>query len=178
MTCPNCQSSTMTLTKLEDNLEAQHCSSCQGTWIPSRNYFRFMDGSRPDLNHMDKIDFQKVFSPKDSTNKKICPDCGKPITSRKAGFGANFLVERCEHCFGIWLDEKEWELLKSKKLHNAIYYFFSSSWQSRVKTQSEIDQRLSSIRSTLNNEQSVKVSEFLMWLETQENKDEIKAYLL
>lgn len=178
MICPNCMNPTLRKEVLDADLEAYKCETCSGSWIPSRNYMRFIESHKIDLSALDPKTLTKVFSDKDSENKKRCPDCGKLVEAAKAGFGADFQVERCEHCFGIWLDENEWDLLKKQNLEAAIYYMFSSSWKSKVRTQGEFDRKIETIQKNFDDNQKDKITDFIIWLEKQENKDLIKSYIL
>ncbi len=47
-----------------------------------------------------------------------CPKCFEPMRQLKAGA---FIVDRCEQCFGIWLDQGERiKLLKDKSLVDGV----------------------------------------------------------
>lgn len=177
MKCPNCDSNNSESLKLDSNLEGIRCNNCDGIWIPSVNYFKYIEINKPDLSLLNPTDMQKVFSEKDSETGKKCPDCGKQVVARKAGFGAEFKVDRCDHCFGIWLDKDEWDLLKTKNLNTAIYYMFTSTWEMKVRSQTEFSLKLEAIKKRFDNEQSIKIVDFLEWLEQQENKNELISYI-
>src|SRR6266568_3902359 len=66
----------------------------------------------------------------DSKNAKVCLDCGHLMLRNKVGHGIPFYVDRCSACGGIWLDKNEWEILKSRNLHDEIHMVFTSVWQS------------------------------------------------
>lgn len=177
MKCPNCESTSSKQIKLDDCLDGINCNNCNGIWIPSTNYFKFIEINKPDLSLINPVDMQKVFSKKDSETGKVCPDCGKQVIARKAGFGAEFKVDRCDHCFGIWLDDNEWSLLKDKNLNTAIYYMFTSSWEAKVRTQTEFNLKMDAIKKKFDKTQSIKIVDFLEWLEQQENKNELISYI-
>lgn len=177
MKCPNCESINSESLLLDSNLNAIKCNDCEGIWIPSNNYFKYIESNKPDLSILNPTDMQKVFSEKDSETGKKCPDCGKQVVARKAGFGAEFKVDRCDHCFGIWLDKNEWELLKTKNLNTAIYYMFTSTWEMKVRSQTEFTLKLEAIKKNFSIDQSSKIVDFLEWLEQQENKKELISYI-
>lgn len=177
MKCPNCESMDSVNLTLEDNLHAIKCNNCEGIWIPSTNYLKYIESNKPDLSLLNPTDMQKVFSEKDTETGKKCPDCGKQVVARKAGFGAEFKVDRCDHCYGIWLDRDEWELLKSKNLNTVIYYMFTSTWEMKVRSQTEFSLKLKAIEKNFSEDQSTKIVDFLKWLEQQDNKHELLSYM-
>ncbi|WP_053227981.1 zf-TFIIB domain-containing protein [Spirochaeta cellobiosiphila] len=178
MKCPNCSSFESKHIELDNSLEAYCCSECKGVWIPSRNYIKFVSQNNFSYEGLDENIFSLIFSDKDSQNAKVCPDCGKAVVSSKAGFGASFYVDRCDNCFGIWLDENEWEKLKEKGLHTAIYYMFSSSWKHKVRKQTQMEIKVQSIKDNFEPEQAQKILDFMNWLVNQEDKDKIQSFLI
>ena len=115
---------------------------------------------------------------KDDGTLKNCPECGKVLIARKAGFGLEFYIEKCGHCSGIWLDNNEWNFLKESNLENNIYYIFSSSWQNYVHKQEVREIKINNIKKYFSDEQSEKIIDFLDWLDNQENKREIQSYII
>lgn len=113
----------------------------------------------------------------DSADGKTCPDYGKPIVAPKVGFGLEFRVERCDHCFGIWLDQGDWEQLTEKQLEMKIHSIFSQFWQSQVRAQNEEQLRLESLEKLLGPDRVRVVADFKAWLNLQDEKDVIKGYL-
>ncbi len=58
------------------------------------------------------------MSEKASDQTVNCPKCNEPMRPLRAG---DITVDRCEKCYGLWLDKGErMKLLKDKSLVNAV----------------------------------------------------------
>ncbi len=178
MNCPVCKIEELNPVELEGDLQAFECPKCKGNFIPYFNYQKFLENRTLNMDIIDKVKFNKVFNNKDDDTLKNCPECGKVLIARKAGFGLEFYIEKCEHCSGIWLDNNEWNFLKESNLENNIYYIFSSSWQNYVHKQEVREIKINNIKKYFSDEQSEKIIDFLDWLDNQENKREIQTYII
>lgn len=47
-----------------------------------------------------------------------CPKCGHGM--EEISYGGDLVIDRCTHCQGLWFDEGEAELLKSKWMGDAL----------------------------------------------------------
>src|SRR5207244_2897796 len=68
----------------------------------------------------------------DNAVPKLCPDCGHILLPYHVGHALNFTLDHCGHCGGTWFDKNEWEILKSRNLHDDIHFIFSHVWQAEV----------------------------------------------
>jgi len=41
--CPICKASAFERVRLDETLEAERCTLCQGVWITAANYFAYLD---------------------------------------------------------------------------------------------------------------------------------------
>ena len=73
-------------------------------------------------NHLDVLD---------STNAKICPDCGRILIKYKVDNRLDFYLDQCGGCNGIWFDKNEWENLKLNNLQSGSSFW---PWQKLRET--------------------------------------------
>lgn len=131
MKCPKCRTANLATKELEDSLTASECEKCNGIWIKASHYWRWLKAHGDILPEKPEEHTATLCS--DETKEiKICPDCGHFLTRRKVGHGIDFHIERCATCGGIWLDKNEWEVLKSRNLHDEIHFVFSTTWQEDI----------------------------------------------
>ncbi len=176
MKCMICKNVEMVKRELEEKLPASECTKCGGIWISANNYWNWLKSQGSPLpekpeNYTLKLE---VF---DSKQVKICPDCGHFLTRRKVGHGLGFCVDRCETCGGIWLDKNEWEILKSRNLHDEIHFIFSEPWQRAVAQEENRKAYESHAEKFLGTADYGKISEFKRWLEKHPQKSFILAYV-
>lgn len=68
----------------------------------------------------------------DSKAAKLCPECSRLLIRYRVGHGADFSLDRCNTCAGIWFDAAEFETLHQLGLHDRIHFIFSAAWQANV----------------------------------------------
>jgi len=131
MKCLLCKNINLEKTDIDDNLTARKCPDCGGIWIQAKAYWKWI--KYHGNIHPEKSAAEPALSAgTDSVQIKICPDCGHFLTKRKVGHGIAFHIDRCQCCGGIWLDKNEWEILKSRNLHDEIHFIFSREWQEEI----------------------------------------------
>ena len=166
----------MTLIDLDENLKGLRCVECGGTWIKANAYWKWLkshDGTLPE-----KPESETAPLPvEDTCNMKICPDCGHFLTKRKVGHGISFHIDRCQCCGGIWLDKNEWEVLKSRNLHDEIHFIFSQEWQEEIREQARRKRYDDEVKKLIGIEDFKTVSEFKKYLDSHIAKNIILAYL-
>ena len=175
MKCVLCNGA-MSLVDLDDNLKGLRCLECEGTWIKANAYWKWLkshEGRLPEKPESETADLPV----EDSVNMKICPDCGHFLTKRKVGHGISFHIDRCQCCGGIWLDRNEWEVLKSRNLHDEIHFMFSQEWQEDIRAEERRKNYDNEIEKLIGKEDFAKVSEFKKYISSHIAKNIILAYL-
>jgi len=174
--CPNCNGTLINRKQLATDLEGRECSSCGGLWIPGYRYAKFLERrvrTGTDVN----VPENEAPKAEDSQVGKTCPDCGKAIVGRRLGHGTSNHVERCDNCYGIWLDKGEWEILTAKGLEDKVNHVFTHYWQSSVRKQVAFERENSKLREILGKDRSEVVIEFRRWLDKQPDKAQVIPYL-
>ena len=140
MKCPICKTESMNEVTLDTELPACQCRNCLGHWLPSENYWNWLEHreqvAKQRRNQSVPINLNRgssLLPVVDNNTANFCADCSRLMTKARVGRGLNFYLDRCSHCHGVWLDQNEWENLKQMNFHDQIHYMFSRSWQSRVR---------------------------------------------
>jgi Zn-finger nucleic acid-binding protein len=193
MKCPACHNISLVFKELDEGLPVHGCARCEGVWIKDSHYWKWLKDQGATLS--EKPNSETLQLPvKETKEIKVCPGCGHFLTKRDVGHGVEFHVDRCLTCGGIWLDKNEWEVLKSRNLHDEIHQIFSAAWQREIrqhakdvayeellngKEELEVERKKyyeEKIAKHLGNDYS-KVHEFKNWLDDNELRGYILAYL-
>lgn len=177
MKCPHCKSSNMAVTELEQNLSAHECSDCLGVWIKAANYWRWLQRHGESLPEL-PAEMTAALDVEDSTNAKVCPDCGHFLTRKQVGHGISFQIDRCTTCGGIWLDKNEWDILKSRNLHDEIHFVFSEAWQKEVLSEQQAEYRAKHAMEILGSADYNKLVDVKNWLSDHPQKEFIMAHIM
>ncbi|MEM1296178.1 MAG: zf-TFIIB domain-containing protein [Verrucomicrobiota bacterium] len=117
MNCPACKAQTRRI-DLAQGLVARQCRECEGRWIPSFQYWRWIseqgDATLPENNP----EFSVPAA--DPGNAMVCPECNHVLVKANVGRENAFQVDRCMHCAGLWLNKDEWANLEEKEIATEI----------------------------------------------------------
>jgi Zn-finger nucleic acid-binding protein len=130
MKCPVCKHYKMSQAELEPGLKAMTCVECNGHWISSKDYWEWLDKHGGVLPEKPTADNDLEI--KDTQEAKLCPDCGRILRKFKIGHDIRFKLDHCGGCNGVWFDKNEWEILKTRNLHDQVHEFFTISWQREI----------------------------------------------
>jgi Zn-finger nucleic acid-binding protein len=168
MNCPRCKSTTLVPEDLEPGLAGLKCRQCGGRWIEGSRYLGWVAAQGQQL--AEKPPAEGVELPVTESDKaKLCPECGRFLTRAKVGHAVGFHLERCANCGGIWTDANEWEVLKSRNLHDNLHFIFSGAWQAEVMRQE---------RKRLGDVDFTEVKRVRAWLDAHPKRAELYAVLL
>jgi Zn-finger nucleic acid-binding protein len=176
--CPNCGE----LSQLEPHLEGTpplSCSSCRrcgGIWITAAAYADWLErlaDSKPAVN-ANADDFEL----KEGPFLRRCPDCSYVLGRYRVSAELPFTIERCHNCRGVWLDQHEWDLLKSHELHQRLHAIFDAEWQNEVRQQSQRQREEARRREVLGEADHARILETRNWLESHAQRDLLWSMLL
>ena len=176
MKCLVCKTVELEEYELLPGLKVQKCPDCGGSWMDFQDYIEWHNNNNVQIedNNGDK----KYLPVDDSTNAKLCPHCKRILTVYKVSANLNFKVEHCAFCYGIWFDKNEWENLRANNLHNKIGEFFTESWQKKIKEEERRQYFEDFYTRKFGEEDYAKIKEIRNWLDNNENKDMLLAYLM
>jgi Zn-finger nucleic acid-binding protein len=176
MKCLVCKDTETVYKNIDNNLKGFVCSKCHGVWIPAKAYWNWIQSlhsAPPEKREPETVDLPV----RDSVFIKICPDCGHFLLKRKVGHGLPFYIDRCQCCGGVWLDQNEWEILKSRNLHDAIHLIFSQEWQEEILHEEQKRAYEEEIEKIMGHEDYIRLKEFTDRYKYSPRKDVVLAYV-
>jgi Zn-finger nucleic acid-binding protein len=174
--CPVCKDATLVDSPLEPELTAAQCTKCGGTYIAASSYDHWL--SRSQVNQPETTDDRTIsLDSGESSGPRFCPECKYVLTKYNVGKGIKFALNKCGHCGGTWLDKNEWEILKSRNLHDDIHLVFSDNWQLAVRAE-EHKAAMAEIFAEHLGDDLEEISRIKNWLDNHANSDALYAYLL
>jgi Zn-finger nucleic acid-binding protein len=176
MKCPVCKTAYLDSFESDDMPAKLVCDRCGGLWIKAYQYWKWLMAHGENLPEKPADDGESL-PVTDSTNAKLCPECGRFLSRKKVGHGVDFHIDRCATCGGFWFDKNEWEILKSRNLHDDVHFIFSSAWQHRIADEDRretYDKRISII---LGQHDWTRASDFKNWTAIHPKRSTIMAYL-
>lgn len=174
--CPVCREATLASKDLEADLSATQCTKCGGIYIGAPDYHEWIRRSESNLPEKPEDESVDLVSG-ETTGPRFCSQCKFVLTKYKVGRGTKFAINKCGHCGGMWLDKNEWEILKSRNLHDDLHLVFSDSWQSAIRTE-EHNKAMTEIFREHLGEDLEEISRIKSWLNGHSKKDALLAYLM
>ena len=174
MHCPACKTNTLRPSSLDNQLPAQHCSTCDGNWLNADQYFAWLDQQPARLS--EKPYEGPTLELADTQHAKLCPSCMRIMLRYEVGHDTQVTLDQCAACDGIWLDHHEWEALKGRNLHDEIHLVFTAPWQSQVRKDAS-KARLTSIYQQRFGEHFSELKRLHDWLHQQPNKSDMLSFL-
>jgi Zn-finger nucleic acid-binding protein len=178
MKCPLCKTEELDFSSLENNLTSRHCHKCGGNWIPSFEYWKWREEHKDGLPETAE---GQVIPPNPVTTAliaKLCPECNRILIKYRVGHGANFSIDKCGNCGGVWFDKNEWEALKARDLHDDVYLIFTSPWQDQIRSQESRRAQEEIYRKKFGVEDFNQIQRVKAWIDRHPRKQEILAYLM
>jgi Zn-finger nucleic acid-binding protein len=174
MQCPSCKSGLLVANVSGEGLRSRVCNQCEGRWISSTDYWKWLEQHGERLPESDRGGEELVLE--DSADPKICPDCGHIMFKYQVGHGLGFKLDHCDACNGVWFDRNEWDVLKSRNLHDEVHLVFSAPWQSEVKAE-ERARAFEILHRAKFGEDYERLKEFKRWIDGHEQRSSILAFL-
>jgi Zn-finger nucleic acid-binding protein len=178
MKCPVCKTEELDFSALENNLTSRHCDKCGGNWIPSFEYWKWREQHKwilPETHTGQTVPPNPLTGP---LIAKLCPECNMILIKYRVGHGANFSLDQCANCGGVWFDENEWEALKARNLHEDVYLIFTAHWQNQVRSQDSRRAQEEFYRKKFGDEGFNEIQRVKAWIDGHPCKQEILAYLM
>lgn len=174
MKCLVCKSEAVFEKVTDENLRVKECKDCGGQWLSSSQYYSWLERHGQTLPELPYSEI--TYEINDSQNAKICPDCGRILLKFKVGHGLVFSLDHCRSCNGVWFDKNEWKALAGRNLHDELPRIFSTEWQKHIRKE-EVAGYYEDVYSSKFGDQYNRIKDFKLWLEDQELKSAILAFL-
>ncbi|RXJ71529.1 hypothetical protein CS022_20810 [Veronia nyctiphanis] len=175
MKCTNCGNGKLEPSFLEGQFRAHTCSSCAGNWILIEDFVAWKERNQ-DYQFADDIQFDTEIS--DTKKALLCPVSGSIMRKFKISAHNAHRVDYSNMVGGIWLDEGEWELLKSEGLAGSLNALVTSEWQKTIRSQSAKDHFSDIYSDRFGREAYEQAQSVRQWLQNHPQKADLRAYLM
>jgi Zn-finger nucleic acid-binding protein len=151
MMCPNCK---LPLSSAKYRTITIHeCSTCNGKWFEGKELPLAIEKRDDDLRWENFSLFEeksKKYAKLQS--KKLCPEDNIPMYSLKY-MDSSIVIDKCEHCGGIWLDKNEFDAIV-KFLENVLITetaseYAKDAWRQFVEIGTKHDGTIAEIKDFL-----------------------------
>lgn len=176
MNCTSCKKGVLRPSFIEGQFRAHTCSSCGGNWILIEDFVSWKERNS-DYEFSKDIKMEETEL-SDSKKAIICPASGTIMRKFRISSKNEHKVDYSSIVGGIWLDKGEWELLKSEGLAGCLNTVVTQNWQRDIR-KNNAKQNFSEIYAAKFGEENYsKIQDLRTWLSSQENKSDLRAYLL
>jgi Zn-finger nucleic acid-binding protein len=176
--CPICKTVPLGVSELEPTLPSHPCPQCLGQWIAPADYWKWLEGRGPLSSEIAPAFAPLDLPVKETEAPKFCPDCGRFMRRHKVGHGVSLTVDRCGTCGGFWLDANEWEIFKSRNIHDRLHFVASDAWQADVARLEREKAHEQIVLDKIGAEDLEKIKSIKTWIEGHPRKAELYAVLL
>lgn len=177
MRCTSCGNGVLKPSFVDELFRAHTCSSCGGNWILIGDYLAWKENN-PEHRFADNLDTFDESESSESKKAMLCPVSGAIMQKFRIVAGSEHRLDYSASVGGLWLDTGEWELLKAKGLAGSLNAVVTRQWQNKVRRESARENFAEMYRQKFGEELYGKVREVREWLQSQEQKADIRAYLL
>lgn len=176
MNCTSCKNGALLPSFIEGQFRAHTCSNCGGNWILIEDFVSWKERNS-DYKFSDDITIEESEI-SDSKKAIICPASGTIMRKFRISSENEHKVDYSSVVGGIWLDKGEWDLLKSEGLAGCLNSVVTQNWQRNIRLNSAKQNFAEIYSSKFGKEDYAKIKEMRDWLLSQEQKSDLRAYLL
>lgn len=173
MKCTSCKNGQLLPSFIDDAFRAHTCNNCGGNWILVEDYVAWKE-RHPEH----EFSSDSTCEPEESAKAILCPLTGTIMRKFKLSSNTEHKIDYSAIVGGVWLDKGEWELLKREKLAGSLNAILTSHWQKNVRLESTKDNFSAIYQDKFGEDSYKKVKDMRTWLAQQENKADLRAYLL
>jgi Zn-finger nucleic acid-binding protein len=175
MKCPVCKEALSYHTLLESQVPAYQCPKCEGIWISSNEYLRWL--KTQGLTLPEKTGDDANIPTWDTSQVKLCPNCGHFLMRYRVLPNVHFYLDRCGNCNGVWFDKNEWEVLVARNLHDKVNQFFTQPWQTKIRDEAAHAMLEQLYLEKFGTEDYAKIKDIWNWLMQNPHRAMLLAYL-
>jgi len=111
------------------------------------------------------------------SNVIICPKCKKAMLKYKISGCSGSRLDLCASCDEAWLDDGEWELLKSLELTRQMPSVFTEEWQRKLRKQATEEARGKRLLLVVEQDELDEAKRVRDWLKGHPNKGELMFFI-
>lgn len=173
MACPSCGGDFKKY-QLDEYLLGESCIKCNGVSFSLSDYLYYLSRSSAVNEDLDKS--QNIEMDEDTKTALRC-NCGQLMSKYKISHESDRRVDNCSACQTIWLDNGEWQYLRSNNLHRVINKIFTDPYQRNIRLQNTKNVLHKNYNQLLGEEDYTHIKDVRCWIENNPNKSVLKAYL-
>lgn len=175
MDCPSCANRKLAPIKLEEDLPAYGCNTCEGAMV-SLLYYRDWAERTGNLPGETEPPIQDISG--DDTHKAMaCPKCKRLMAKYLVTGQSSHRLDLCSTCDEVWLDGGEWQWLKSLQIEKELVSVLSDQWQRKVKQEVIDNKHRERFEKLVGTEAMEKAEEIRLWLKDHPQRQNILYYL-
>jgi Zn-finger nucleic acid-binding protein len=176
MNCTSCKNGALFPSFIDGQFRAHTCSNCDGNWILIEDYVSWKERN-VDYKFSEDITIQESEIP-DSKKAIICPASGTIMRKFRISSQNEHKIDYSSVVGGLWLDKGEWELLKSEGLAGCLNAVVTPNWQRNIRHDNTKQNFAEIYEAKFGNENYSKIKELRSWLMSQDQRSDLRAYLL
>jgi Zn-finger nucleic acid-binding protein len=176
MNCTSCNKGSLKPSFIDGVFRAHTCSHCKGDWILIENYVAWKE-KNPNYEFADNVSFA-IEDAEETKKALICPMSGQLMQKIKLSANNDHRLDYSVSVGGIWLDNGEWELLKSEGLAGSLNRVVTRQWQNQIRQDSAKQTFTELYQERFGSETYLKIKEVREWLDNQPKKSDLRNYLL
>ena len=177
MDCPICKTVPLRERSAFFDTPLWFCDACHGHWMGGDYVAEGRDAAAPPESQRLRPNLVETRHA-----AVLCPHDGNLMLQYRVVRGAEFYIDRCPHCDGLWLDRHEWDMLRCHDLRSEIGDLCNGWWEDplhqlrethRLGTQAE-----ETLRAVLTEAEYCQVDELRSWLHRHPQRREVIGSLL
>lgn len=176
MNCTSCKNGALIPSFIEGQFRSHTCSNCQGNWILIEDYVSWKERNA-DYQFSEDITMEESEIT-DSKKALLCPASGTIMRKFRISSTNVHKLDYSSVVGGLWLDKGEWELLKSDGLAGCLNAMVTQSWQRNIRLNNAQQNFAEIYKDKFGANNYLKLAEIRMWLDSQDQKSDMRAYLL
>ena len=106
-----------------------------------------------------------------------CPKCARMMTKFSIASEHRNRIDLCGSCDEAWLDDSEWNLLKSLELAHKLPRVFTDQWQRRVRDEKMQALREERLRRVVGEDDAARTVALRSWLQANRHKATIVQFI-
>lgn len=178
MKCTSCNSGYLKPSFIDELFRSHTCTACGGNWILIEDYVSWKERHPEHTFATCLTASEEEIVTRDTKKALLCPVTGAIMQKFRFSAGSDRRIDYSPPVGGIWLDRGEWELLKAEGLSGSLNAVVTSQWQKELRENSAREGFAEIYRNKFGDEAYSKIREMRAWLLSQENKSDLRAYLL
>ncbi|NOU50062.1 zf-TFIIB domain-containing protein [Pseudoalteromonas sp. JBTF-M23] len=176
MNCTSCKNGALVPSFIDGLFRAHTCDYCGGNWLLIEDYVAWKERN-PQYQFKCDVSFEES-EVTDTRVALLCPASGTFMRKFKITAEHVHKLDYSSATGGLWLDKGEWELLKQEGIAGCLNAVITPNWQRWIRQDNTKQSLSDNYRAKFGDEVYDKVQEIRTWLLSQEQKADLRAYLL